>query len=83
LALAILVSGGKPIPLAVTMDVTAMPGQFEFALVEWDSSPWRQETYLGRMLTPVEARSSPHRPTFFHIAEHVVEEIPEVQAYFA
>ena len=76
-------SSGQPVPLAAAMDVIATPEQFEFALVEWETSPWRGEAYLGRMLAPAEVRSSPHRPTFFHIAEHVVAELPEVRAYFA
>jgi hypothetical protein len=76
-------TGGQPVPLAAAMDVIATPEQFGFALVEWESSPWRGEAYLGRMLSPAEVRASPHRPTFFHIAEHVVDELPEVRAYFA
>lgn len=76
-------SGGQPVPLAAAMVVIAMPEQFGFSLVEWEASPWRGEAYLGRMLSPPEVRSSRHRPTFFHIAEHVVEELPEVRAYFA
>jgi hypothetical protein len=84
LAIALLErSGGQPVPLAAAMNVIAVPEQFGFSLVEWAASPWRGEAYLGRMLAPAEVRSSPHRPTFFHIAEHVVEELPEVRAYFA
>jgi hypothetical protein len=76
-------SGGQPVPLAAAMDVIATPEQFGFALVEWEASPWRGEAYLGRMLAPAGVRASPHRPTFFHIAEHVVKDLPEVRAYFA
>jgi hypothetical protein len=76
-------SAGVPVPLAAAMDVLAMPDQLGFALVAWEASPWRGEAYLGRMLSPAEARASPHRATFFHVAEHVVEELPAVRAYFA
>jgi hypothetical protein len=73
----------QPAPVAAAMDVIATPEQFGFALVEWEASPWRGEAYLGWMLSPAEVRASPHRPTFFHIAEYVVGELPEVRAYFA
>ena len=76
-------SGGQPVPLAAAMDVIASPDQFGFALVKWEASPWRGEAYLGQMLSPAEVRASPHRATFFHVAEHVVDELPEVRAYFA
>jgi hypothetical protein len=76
-------SGGEPVPLAAAMDVMAMPEQLGFSLVEWEASPWRSEAYLGRMLAPAEVRASPHRATFFHMAEHMVEELPEVRSYFA
>jgi hypothetical protein len=84
LAISLLaVSDGHPAPLAAAMNVISMPEEFGYALVEWESSPWWGEEYLGQMLRPTEVRSSPHRPTFFHIAEHVVAELQEVQAYFA
>lgn len=73
----------KPQAYAAAMQVIAMPHQFGFSLVEWQTSPWRNETYLGRMLSRSEVRASPHRETYFHIADHVVEDLPEVQSYFA
>ena len=63
------------------MDVITTPEQTGFGLVNWDASPWRNEVYLGKMLNPEEVRASPHRTTFFHIAEHVVRELPDVHAY--
>jgi hypothetical protein len=83
LAIAVLDrSTGEPHPYAAAMTVIAMPGQFGFKLVDWDASPWRGETYLGDMLSPSEVRASSHRDTFFHIADHVVEDLPEVDEYF-
>jgi len=76
-------STGQPVPLAAAMDVIAMPDQIGFSLVEWEVSPWRGERYLGRFLSPEEVRASPHRGTFFHIAEHVTRDVPEVRAYLA
>jgi hypothetical protein len=84
LAIAILDgSDGEKVPLAAAMTAISTPEQFGFTLVEWEASPWRNEAYLGQMLSRAEVRSSPHLSTFFHIAEHVVEDLPEVSAYFA
>jgi len=75
-------SSGQPCPVATAMNVINMPEQIGFSLVDWEPPPWRAEAYLGQTLSPDEVRSSPHRPTFFHIAELVVQDLPEVQAYF-
>jgi hypothetical protein len=52
-------------------------------LVEPKESPWGSQHYLGRMLAPNEARESPLRGRFFQVADHVVEDLPEVQAYLS
>jgi hypothetical protein len=84
LAIAILDrSGEQPRPVAAAMDVIMLPEELGSALVEWETSPWQSEAYLGEMLTPDQVRASPHRETLFHIAEHVVRDLPEVRAYFA
>lgn len=75
--------GAKPAPLAAAIEILATSTTFEMSLVESATSPWRNEHYLGQMLTPEVARASPLRPTFFQIASCVIERIPEVQAYFA
>ena len=72
----------EPNSRAAAMQVSATTGQFGFSLVDWQTSLWRSEVYLGQMLSPDQVRASVHRPTFFHIAEHVVDDIPEVRAYF-
>jgi hypothetical protein len=76
-------SRGRPRPVAAAMHVLALPGQWGFSLVAWESSPWRGEAYLGQMLSPEQVRAGPHRETFFHVASHVVEELAEVRAYFS
>jgi hypothetical protein len=63
------------------MTVSATPAEWQFSLVEWERSPWRGEKYLGAMLNPPQLFTSSLRPTFFHIAQHVVE-LPEVTRYF-
>lgn len=83
LAIAVLDrSGDEPVPLAAVMQVTSTPEQYGFALVEWNTSPWHGEEYLGQRLSPAAVRASPHRGTFFHIADHIVDELPEIQTYF-
>jgi hypothetical protein len=83
LAVAILDSSGKkPRPCAVALDVVARPDQLAFSAVDWASSPWQGETYLGKMLDRQQALASPQRPTFFHIAEHVVRDLAEARAHF-
>jgi hypothetical protein len=83
LAIAVLDrTGEEPHPYAAALDVIALPDQLGFSAVDWGSSPWRGERYLGEMLDREQALTSPHRPTFFHIAEHVVRDLSEVQAYF-
>jgi hypothetical protein len=69
-------------PVAVAMNVIGMEQQYGFELVDWDVSPWRDETYLGVMMDRVDALVSTHRQSFFHIAEHVVDDLPEVRGYF-
>jgi hypothetical protein len=84
LAIAILDrSGEKPHPYAAAMVMISMPEQFGFSLVDWKSSPWQKETYLGEMLNRERVLASPHRSTFFHIAEHVIRDLPDVRTYFA
>jgi hypothetical protein len=83
LAVAILdESEGEPHPYAVAMYVTVSDDQTGFSLVDWCDSPWRTELYLGEMLDRADALKSRHKQLFFHIAEHVIDELPEVDRYF-
>jgi hypothetical protein len=76
-------STSEPTPYAVAMLVSASSTQFGYSVVDWSQSPWRDEAYLGAMLDRESALSNPHKELFFHIAEHVVRELPEVQDYFS
>jgi len=83
-ALAILDgSCNAPPAYAVALNVVATAEQFEYSAIDWAGSPWPHETYLGKMLDRDEALASSHWPTFSHVAEHLVDDLPEVQAYFA
>jgi hypothetical protein len=79
LAIALLRPEGAPV--AVSLRVTVDEQQYRFSLVELSSSPWRDEAYLGVMLSPERARQSPMKADFFHVADHVVMDLPPVREY--
>jgi hypothetical protein len=82
LAIALLTrSGDSKYAVAAAMQVACTSDQFQFSLVDWEYSPWQHEEYLGEMLSASEVRCSPHGADFFHIADHIVDEIPEVREY--
>lgn len=57
---------------AVAMQVWATETAFQMLVVDPKDSPWRGESYLGRMLDREEALNHPLIGTFFHIADHLV-----------
>ena len=63
--------------------ITCTRQQIQFCFVDWAESPWAEEYYLGRQLDKEAARNSPLRPTFLEVAEHIVNDLPEVGEYFA
>jgi len=83
LAIAIKDPTSSSRPIAALMLVESTPEEIGFVLTEWESSPWREEGYLGQMLSPEEVRSSPYRAAFFRVAEHVVKDLPEVHEYLS
>ena len=84
LAIALKVQGTSTATAeAAAMDVVPSFNQIGFSLVNWDLSPWCNETYLGRMLSPGEVRESAKRDEFFHVASHVVKDVEEVVDYFS
>ncbi len=70
-------------PVAVALEVSATESELRQSVVDWVRSPWASETYLGRMLDRAEALANPLCPVVFHIADHVLRELAEVEAYFA
>ena len=82
LALALLSAGGGR-PQAVHLRVRETSEAVEMTFLDPRESPWRAHHYLGQMLTPAEARQSPLRDRFFHVADHVVRDLPEVRAFLA
>jgi hypothetical protein len=82
LALALLPpEGGQP--QAVHLRVRESSDAVEMVFLDPGESPWRAHQYLGQMLTPAEARRSPLRDRFFHVADHVVRDLPEVRMFLA
>ena|SRR5437660_6448373 len=68
---------------AIFMKVRPRADEVQMTVVDSTNSGWRTEDYLGRSLTRDEALTSPLRDSFFHIADHLVAEIPELRAYLA
>ena len=56
--------------------------QFEVMLVDAEESPWQDAEILGRMLDRAEALEHPWKEDVFHITDHMVEDDPEIKAYF-
>jgi hypothetical protein len=83
LALALLEHDASEPPQAFAVEVTATPKQFGYSVANWSDSPWKDEAYLGVMLDRDAALASPRKATVFHVAGHVVRDLPEVQRYFA
>lgn len=73
----------RPPSSAAAMDVVATEEQFEVSVVDWKDSPWKGEAYLGQMLDRTSVLSNDRKAVFFHVADHILEDVPEVAAYFA
>ena len=52
-------------------------------VIDPKESFWQTEAYLGGHLTRHEALGSPLIKSFFHIADHIVTEIPDLRDYLA
>ena len=72
---------GAP-PIAVALKVSATRREFNMTVTNWTQSPWGGETYLGRMLDKAEVVDNPLSPLLLDMADRVLRELPEVQAYF-
>jgi hypothetical protein len=55
--------------------------EIQMGVVDWDQSPWKGESYLGTMLDREEALARPEIEECFHIADHIVRDVPEVTDY--
>ncbi|MEZ4322533.1 MAG: hypothetical protein R3F61_34015 [Myxococcota bacterium] len=66
---------------AVALAVVGAESEMGFVFVDWEHSPWIHEHYLGQMLGREAALASPRQAWFLHVAEHVVRDLPGVEAY--
>ena len=56
--------------------------QYEVIVVDANESPWHDATFIGRMLNRDEALKHSWIEEVFHISDHILEDDPEVKAYF-
>jgi hypothetical protein len=56
---------------------------FNVRMVDASESPWRDVTFLGRILDRNEALAHEWIEEVFHITDHMLEEDPEIVGYFA
>ena len=73
----------ESLPVAMAIEVVATPTEFRHSIIDWRESAWAGETYLGRLLDRQEALESPLRSLAFHVADHLLHDVPEVENYFA
>ena len=80
LALAFVNEHGA-LPQAAALYVEATSTDFDYTVVDWSESPWQSETYLGVMLGREAVLGGPLKDVIFHVAGHIVSDIPEVREY--
>ena len=68
---------------AIALKVRPTSAEIQMSVVNADESSWKTEKYLGKLMDREEALASPLIESFFHIADHIVAEIPEVRSYLA
>jgi len=73
----------KPRPIAVALNILETEEKIGFQITDWSESIFSSETYLGEMLDRSTALTSSHIDLFFHIAEHIIGDLPDVKAYFS
>jgi hypothetical protein len=72
-----------PETTAIALKVRPTSAEIQMSVVNAEESSWKTEEYLGRLMNREEALASPLIESFFHIADHIVAEIPEVRSYLA
>ena len=67
---------------AVCLHVWVDGSEFRMSLIDADLSPWKAETYLGRIIGREEALNNPLIENFFHVADHINVDNPKINEYF-
>jgi hypothetical protein len=68
-------------PQAAAIVIGATGDNYTFGFTDWATSPWAEESYLGKQLDRRSALESDCRSMFLHIAEHIVYDLPEFEEY--
>jgi hypothetical protein len=79
-----VVDPSQPAPdsVATAIEIRSTSSHFTFSVVDPGASPLSGEPFLGQVLRREEMLNCPQKDLFFHIAEHVVNDLPEVRNYF-
>jgi hypothetical protein len=67
---------------AVCLKIWVEGAEFRMAVVDSVQSPWREESYLGRIMDRADAMEHPYLSHFFHIVDHVNFSNPTINGYF-
>ena len=68
--------------LAFPFQIWLNGDNFQVGLVDAADSPWREVTFLGRILNREEALGHKWLDDVFHITDHIVTEDPDVVKFF-
>jgi hypothetical protein len=68
---------------AIAIKVRPTSTEIQMSVSEPEDSFWKNEEYLGKLMNRPEALASPLIGFFFHIADHIVADIPEVSTYLS
>jgi len=68
---------------AIFIKVHPHANEIQMSVVDPTDSCWRTESYLGRLLIRDEALASPLIDSVFHIADHIVMDVPGLRTYLA
>jgi hypothetical protein len=68
--------------LAFPFQIWLNGGNFQVGLIDAADSPWREVTFLGRILNREEALAHKWLDDVFHITDHIVTEDPDVVKFF-
>ncbi len=66
---------------AIAIKVRPTSTEIRMNVANMEESFWKTEEYLGKLMDRQEAMASPLIETFFHIADHIVRDVPEISSY--
>src|SRR5262245_18941125 len=69
--------------IAFALQIRAIEAEFQVSVVDAVNSPWKEVTFLGRILDRKEALEHPWIDEVFHITDHIVEEDEDVRGYLS